>query len=77
MQEIDVDKSGYISKEELGRVLEKFMGYTPPKEDIEMMFKEADVNNDGKISKQEFLVCNSLRPHLNNVFTVYFKGNHE
>lgn len=33
------------------------MGYQPPKEDVETMFKEADSNGDGKISLQEFLVC--------------------
>ena len=59
----DTDKSGYIEKHELGLLLTKLtdsfhVGH-PSDDDVNEVFKELDVNGDGKISQSEFdtLIC--------------------
>lgn len=48
---LDSDKSGFITKEDLRQILGK--DYSDAK--AEQMVKDADLNNDGKISFQEFI----------------------
>lgn len=54
----DTDKSGYIQHHQLGMLLKKltdsFHVEHPSEEDINEVFRELDVNGDGKISKKEF-----------------------
>lgn len=54
----DTDKSGFIDKTELKKLLSELgqlLEIPPPTEaDVEGELKRLDTNNDGKISKQEF-----------------------
>ena len=54
----DFDKSGFIQFHELGMLLTKlttsFHAVPPSDEDVMDIFKELDLNGDGKISRQEF-----------------------
>ena len=56
----DVDKSGFIEKDELTEVLKGLhfgLGIpAPTKIGVEKELKRLDTNNDGKISKDEFRV---------------------
>jgi Ca2+-binding EF-hand superfamily protein len=51
----DTDKSGFIEQHELGMLLRKltdsFHVEHPSEEDINEVFRELDVNGDGKISR--------------------------
>jgi len=49
----DKNGDGHIQKEELGEVL-KALDENPTTEAIDEMFKEADVDGDGKITYEEF-----------------------
>ena len=53
-QDIDLDKNGCITKDELQQSMHK-KGVKLPAEELEAMFKMADTNGDGKISLEEFL----------------------
>lgn len=50
----DKDKSGAISKDELGTAL-RAMGQTPTESEIDEFLKEADTNKSGQIEWHEFL----------------------
>ncbi len=56
----DLDKSGYIEKNELAILLKSIhtsLNIPPPSNnDIEQELKRLDKNSDGKISKEEFRV---------------------
>lgn len=51
---IDVNKDGYLSKEEFGKML-KSQNERISDEEIEKMMKVVDENGDGKIQFEEFV----------------------
>jgi len=55
--EIDEDRSGYIDRKEMGKLLknlsEELGNPMPTEEDIDKKMKKLDLNKDGKISKEE------------------------
>lgn len=52
----DTDKSGYLDKEEVGHAL-NLLGFTWLEEKhVEKIFERADLNEDGEISLEEFMV---------------------
>lgn len=67
-QKIDVDGSGFIEEDEVPELLKLtykqmgFANYVPSSEDVKSWIKMTDVNDDGKISldEYEFLVLKSL-----------------
>jgi calmodulin len=50
----DKDKDGAITQKEIADVL-RTLGANPTKEEIEMIFKETDTDNSGKIEFEEFM----------------------
>ena len=50
----DKDKNGEIDREELKDVLKTLTGVSHSEAEIDLMIKEADTNNDGKVNFQEF-----------------------
>ena len=56
----DVDNDGFVTEEEISKTMKEF-GQKIRKKDIRKMMQEADRNNDGKISFDEFknMVLNS------------------
>lgn len=59
-KDADVDKSGFIEKDELTEVLKGLhfgLGIpAPTRQDVDKELKRLDTNKDGKISKDEFRV---------------------
>jgi len=57
---VDVDESRFLEKDELTNVMRSVafeMKVKPPTDgDIDAVLKELDENNDGQVSKEEFLV---------------------
>lgn len=53
----DKDKSGYIEREELVDVLQSTMGIEASQHEVELLIKEFDANNDGKLAYNEFVKC--------------------
>ena len=53
-QDIDLDKNGCITKDELQQSMHK-KGVKLPAEELEAMFKMADTNGDDKVNLEEFL----------------------
>ena len=51
---IDVNKDGYLSKEEFAKIL-KSQNESISDEEIEKMMKVVDENGDGKIQFEEFV----------------------
>jgi calcium-dependent protein kinase len=51
----DKDKSGFITREELRKVLRSDDGLNIPEKEIEKLIKEVDFNHDDKIDYNEFL----------------------
>ncbi len=51
----DRDKSGFITREELRKVLRSDDGLNIPEPEIEKLIKEVDFNHDDKIDYNEFL----------------------
>lgn len=51
----DEDRSGFISKKELGKAL-RSLGANPTEAEIEEMMQEADANRDGVVDFPEYLV---------------------
>jgi calcium-dependent protein kinase len=51
----DKDKSGFITREELRKVLKSDDGLNIPDKEIEKLIKEVDFNHDDKIDYNEFL----------------------
>ena len=58
--EVDSDKSGFVDEIELESILKKFAqtngGDAPSKEEVAKTLKTLDLNQDGKISLDEFKV---------------------
>ena len=44
----DTDASGFISAEEISRIMTKFSGLTP--EEAQILLNEADIDRDGEVS---------------------------
>ncbi|GMT07466.1 hypothetical protein PENTCL1PPCAC_29640 [Pristionchus entomophagus] len=54
----DKDKDGFIEKLEMIEIVRELaLGSSFPREVIEQLFKEADVDGDGKISFEEFILA--------------------
>lgn len=55
-QKFDLDKDGFISKEELGQLLKKYLELDTVPSDLELsrIMKEVDLDGDGKIDFKEF-----------------------
>ena len=51
----DLDKNGFISKDELTIVMKK-IGEKLTSDEIDMMMDDADADNDGQVSWEEFKV---------------------
>ena len=56
---VDKDKSGYIEKKELGKLIQDLINKlrketTIPENKVEIIIKAMDTDGDGKISKEEF-----------------------
>jgi len=52
----DVDRDGYITREEVKRVLAKLGTVDKVEEEAEKCIREMDLNGDGKVSFAEFMV---------------------
>jgi calmodulin len=52
---IDLDGSGYISKEELKDMVQKIIGAEISEKEIDEMMDEADIDGDNLISFDEFV----------------------
>jgi Ca2+-binding EF-hand superfamily protein len=52
--QFDADGSGFIDAAEIRAICEQ-LGVTPPYEDVYNIVAEADDNNDGKVSFDEFM----------------------
>eukprot|EP00434_Breviolum_minutum_P026026 symbB.v1.2.023005.t1/scaffold2078.1/size90238/4 len=63
----DKDGNGFISKEELKDVLNA-LGLPAKEEDVEVMLKDADLDNDGKIDYEEMVHWLCRAPHLEQYF---------
>lgn len=63
----DKDGNGFISKEELKDVLNA-LGFPAKEEDVEVMLKDADLDNDGKINYEEMVHWLCRAPHLEQYF---------
>lgn len=50
----DKNGDGSIDKEELRKVLETMEGENPTEDELDELFREADLNNNGRISFEEF-----------------------
>jgi Ca2+-binding EF-hand superfamily protein len=56
--DIDTDKSGALSREELTRVMNMFSNRRKPSQrQVDRVFRAADVNGDGSISFEEFITA--------------------
>ena len=53
--QFDKDKDGKISGKELANAMES-MGQNPTEEEINEMLREVDLNQDGKIDFDEFMI---------------------
>lgn len=65
----DLDGNGYIDKNELRHVMKR-LGENLSEDDVKEMFREADLNNDGKIDFNG----NNLT-HFKRVFFIIFKDS--
>jgi len=63
----DKDANGFISKEELKDVLNA-LGLPAKEEDVDVMLKDADLDNDGKINYEEMVHWLCRAPHLEQYF---------
>lgn len=63
----DTDANGFISKEELKDVLNA-LGLPAKEEDVDVMLKDADLDNDGKINYEEMVHWLCRAPHLEQYF---------
>ena len=55
-QKFDIDESGYITKDELLQVVMSRTGDHFSDDELEDIFKETDLNSDGKIDYEEFVI---------------------
>ena len=55
-KKFDLDASGYITKSELLQVMHERSGTNFSDEDAQHIFQDSDLNNDGKIDYEEFVV---------------------
>lgn len=69
-KQFDIDGDGFIQEEELRQVMTK-MGQNPTEEEINAMFKAADLNRDGKISFEEFIEISRANPLSLSLKTVF------
>ena len=53
--DFDKDKSGFITRDELRKILRSEEGLNIPEKEIEKLIKEVDFNHDDKIDYNEFL----------------------
>ena len=58
---IDFDKNGTIEKEELFKMMKTYIKFPPSKDEIDSFFNEMDLNHNGRISFDQFLIL--LQPH--------------
>jgi len=54
-KQLDTDKDGYITLPELRNVITSNLGEVVAEEELEAMFKAADVNNDDQVDYEEFV----------------------
>ena len=54
-KELDADGDGELDREELAVYLSKLLDRTPTTNERNQFWKEADLNNDGKIQVHEFI----------------------
>ena len=52
---LDKDGSGYITPDEVEELLYETYGFPPMEEEVELFMQEFDLNQDGKVSWDEFL----------------------
>mmetsp|Transcript_35649 Transcript_35649/g.93236 ORF Transcript_35649/g.93236 Transcript_35649/m.93236 type:complete len:106 (-) Transcript_35649:80-397(-) len=52
--ELDMDKSGYLDKEELRRLMHPSMLTVNNEDDVERLLESMDTNHDGVVSFEEF-----------------------
>jgi len=63
---IDVDNSGFISRDEVEQLLFETYGFPPLEDEVTLFMEEFDSNQDGKISWEEFQAAlNRLRDRVN------------
>ena len=55
-RKFDIDESGYITKDELLQVVMSRTGTQLSDDELEDIFKDSDLNSDGKIDYEEFVV---------------------
>ena len=58
-EKVDKDGSGYITPNEVEDLLFETYGFPPLEEEVDLFMKEFDLNQDGKVSWEEF--TSSLR----------------
>ena len=51
---MDKDGSGAITPDEVEDLLYETYGFPPLEEEVDMFMKEFDLNNDGKVTMEEF-----------------------
>ena len=51
----DKDRSGYLDKDELFKIMEQFGGGTLSRKEMEDIYVKLDENHDGKIEYKEFV----------------------
>ena len=65
-EKVDKDGSGYITPDEVEEMLFQTYGFPPMEEEVDMFMKEFDLNQDGKVSWEEFLSSmNRIKGKLN------------
>ena len=53
-KKLDKDGSGFITPDEVEDLLFETYGFPPIEEEVELFMKEFDLNEDGKVSWEEF-----------------------
>ena len=52
---LDKDGSGYITPDEVEELLYQTYGFPPMEEEVDLFMREFDLNQDGKVSWDEFI----------------------
>ena len=53
-EKVDKDKSGFITPNEVEDLLFETYGFPPLEEEVDLFMQEFDLNQDGKVSWEEF-----------------------
>ena len=66
-EKLDKDGSGYITPDEVEDLLFETYGFPPMEEEVDLFMKEFDLNEDGKVSWDEFtLSMNRIKEKMDS-----------